>query len=263
MSYFAKKTEKPHLKAFRAEIFISLALMGVFAASSVRADDITAGTIIELVNEARKAANVEVLAKNSSLQQAAQAKAQDMIEHDYFAHVSPAGKSPWFWLENAGYDYRFAGENLAINYTDAKQQQQAWMESPLHRKNILNPDYQEIGVAVKRGMIDGHQTTVAVQMFGAKLPQVAAANTDVKVKPVLSATVAGADAMTIKPTVKAQKPSGKLDLNVFYQNNRLSLNGWLAAFGFAVMVVAIDVAALIHKKHAQLFILRDARNRHI
>jgi hypothetical protein len=42
------------------------------------------------------------------------------------------------------------------------------MKSEKHRQNILNPDYKEIGVAVKQGMINGRITTVTVQMFGAR-----------------------------------------------------------------------------------------------
>ena len=56
-----------------------------------------------------------MLAKSDMLQEAAEKKAQDMIENNYFAHTSPQGKTPWHWVEESGYDYRYAGENLAIN----------------------------------------------------------------------------------------------------------------------------------------------------
>ena len=91
-----------------------------------------------------------------------------MIKNDYFAHTSPAGINPWFWYEKDGYDYKYAGENLAINFLKAEDQHKAWMASPTHRKNILNDKYQEIGVAVDAGKINGQMAIIAVQEFGAR-----------------------------------------------------------------------------------------------
>lgn len=261
MSYITKKTENKRIKAILAKVFIGLAMAVFFATGSAQASDITAGTVIKLVNKARETANVAALTRNDKLQQAAQDKAQDMIDNDYFAHVSPEGKSPWFWIENAGYDYRFAGENLAINYTNAQDEQKAWMDSPLHRKNILNTDYQEIGVAVKQGIIDGHKTTVAVQMFGTKVSQVLVPNIIIA-KPMLPASVAGIDSVSPGKVALVEKLSDNFDLKVFYQNNKLTLIGWIIAIVVAIVIVIVDVAALIHKKHEQLFILHDVRDRH-
>ena len=61
-------------------------------------------------------------------------KAQDMATLGYFAHVSPDGKTPWYWIEKVGYDYQYAGENLAINFSDSKDVTNAWMASPLHKE---------------------------------------------------------------------------------------------------------------------------------
>jgi hypothetical protein len=89
-----------------------------------------------------------------------------MIKENYFAHNSPSGKTPWFWMEKNNYDYRYAGENLAMDFHTALDQQLAWMKSPTHRKNILNQEFKEIGVAVKQGLIQGHLATITVQEFG-------------------------------------------------------------------------------------------------
>ena len=89
-----------------------------------------------------------------------------MIKNDYFAHTSPQGISPWYWYDKDNYDYKYAGENLAINFLKAEDQQKAWMDSPTHRKNIFNPNYQEIGVAVAAGEINNQTAIITVQEFG-------------------------------------------------------------------------------------------------
>ena len=132
-----------------------------------RADGISPRTVIQLVNKERLAAGLSVLSENSQLSKAAQDKVEDMVKNDYFAHTSPQGVSPWYWFEKNGYGYKYAGENLAINFTSAESQHKAWMASPSHRKNILNPNYREIGVAVASGKVDGETSIITVQLFGA------------------------------------------------------------------------------------------------
>lgn len=127
-----------------------------------------AQAVIGLVNQARENRGIPQLKVDRQLSKAAQSKAEDMIKHNYFAHISPSGVTPWQWIGQSGYDYSFAGENLAINFTDPESQHQAFMNSEGHRKNILNENYQEIGVAVIKGKIDNRQTIVTVQEFGAK-----------------------------------------------------------------------------------------------
>lgn len=137
-----------------------------FPVASVKADDITAAKIIELVNAERLLNGLDIVKESDLLNKAAKFKLKDMIENDYFAHTSPAGMTPWSWFEKSGYDYKYAGENLAINFSSARSQHKAWMASPTHRKNILNPRYREIGIAIGEGKIDGKESIVTVQMFG-------------------------------------------------------------------------------------------------
>lgn len=159
-------------------LFITTTLFFFWGVTSVSAAEIAPDVVVDLVNYARRQEGVAVVEKNNQLEKAAKAKVQDMFAHNYFAHTSPEGVSPWHWLDNAGYDYRYAGENLAMNFTDPLSQQQAWMQSASHRKNILNAKYTEIGVAVAQGVIDGHETTVTVQLFGSQMKAVAAAETE-------------------------------------------------------------------------------------
>lgn len=127
---------------------------------------IISGVLVQLANEDREAANLNQFVISPKLEEAAKMKAEDMVKNSYFAHVSPEGVSPWHWFKKAGYDYVFAGENLAINFYDSKDVEKAWMNSPGHRDNILNNRFTEIGIAVATGMYQGRETTFVVQMFG-------------------------------------------------------------------------------------------------
>ena len=108
-----------------------------------------------------------ILMHNSVLDQSAMMKAQDMLANNYFAHNRPSdGTTPWEWFKAAGYNYTFAGENLAMNFSEAEEAMSAWLASPSHKANIMNANYDEIGIAVVVGKIDGRQTTLVVQHFG-------------------------------------------------------------------------------------------------
>lgn len=128
-----------------------------------------------LTNDDRAANGLEALEPDELLTQAAQLKADDMAEKGYFSHVSPDGKTPWYWLDQVKYPYSYAGENLAVDFNDSKDVQEAWMASPTHRANIVKPQYTRIGIGVAKGMYEGNETTFVVQFFatpkkGAALP---------------------------------------------------------------------------------------------
>jgi len=122
--------------------------------------------IISLTNDQRKLNSDNALTEDTLLDQAAQAKAQDMAAKDYFSHVGPDGKTPWQWISEVGYQYQYAGENLAVRFVDSEDVVQAWMASPTHRANIVKPVYTEIGVGVALGTYQGQPATYVVQYFG-------------------------------------------------------------------------------------------------
>lgn len=161
----------------------------------VASAEITVPNILALTNEARKNAGTQELLESSLLDKAAQAKAEDMLENSYFAHTSPAGVSPWDWFTKAGYAYKAAGENLAVNFSDDKAVVDAWLQSPGHRANLLNKTFTEIGIGIATGPFEGHNATFVVQEFG--LPLVASS---VKAPEPVSETV---------PTKPAPKPAVK------------------------------------------------------
>jgi len=80
--------------------------------------------------EQRVSVGLLPLEANATLAQAAQAKAADMLNNNYWAHVSPDGTQPWSFFVNAGYSYRYAGENLARDFTNPASAVDAWMASP-------------------------------------------------------------------------------------------------------------------------------------
>ena len=128
--------------------------------------DISHSVLIELTNEERQSLGLNSLEENALLNKAAQLKAQDIITYDYFSHQSPTGITPWYWFNEAGYNYQIAGENLGIGFLDSEEIYQAWDDSPSHRANLLNPKYQDIGIAVLKADFEGNETTVVVQLFG-------------------------------------------------------------------------------------------------
>lgn len=134
------------------------------------ASDITPEQVIEITNQKRAEQGLPPLKLNGVLSEAARRKAGDMFAFDYWAHRSPSGRDPWSFLKETGYNYLYAGENLARDFMTTDSMVEAWMNSPTHRDNILNGRYQEIGIAVVDGTLRGAETTLVVQLFGTPTP---------------------------------------------------------------------------------------------
>jgi len=131
---------------------------------------LTKTEVIQWTNFQRKENKLASLTENAELNAAAALKLQDMFEKQFFAHISPSGIGVSDLVKEVGYEFIVTGENLAMgNFKDDKELVQSWMDSPGHRENILNELYQEIGVAVGRGLFEGKQTWLAVQIFGLSL----------------------------------------------------------------------------------------------
>ncbi len=132
---------------------------------------LTVPGVVAVTNGERTTSGLMTLTLNTKLSNAATAKLADMFAKQYFAHEAPDGTTPADWVEGAGYVYRLTGENLALgDFSGDTDLVTAWMNSPGHRANILKPEYTEIGVAVGKGMYNGRETWLAVQVFGKPLP---------------------------------------------------------------------------------------------
>jgi hypothetical protein len=156
------------------------------------ARDLNLGSVLPavlstLTNEERTKNNLPTLTINPVLAQAAQLKAEDMASKGYFSHNSPDGKTPWYWFEQVGYKYNFAGENLAVNFSDSEEVTHAWMNSPTHQANIVGRNYTEMGTGIATGIYKGRETVFVVQLYGTPKPvAVAVTNPPVQSVPKVS-----------------------------------------------------------------------------
>lgn len=130
------------------------------------ATDISSQVLLSLTNQQREKNGVSPLVMNDKLTQAATYKAKYMFANNFWAHNAPDGTTPWYFIKQAGYDYMYAGENLARGFSTSKDVVDAWMNSPSHRENVLSPNYKDIGFAVSEGTLLNEHTTLVVEMFG-------------------------------------------------------------------------------------------------
>lgn len=120
------------------------------------------------VNAARQQAGLRPVRDNSRLDTAAQGHAEDMLARGYFDHRSPAGTTVRERSEAAGYAWRAIGENIAFGQTSVDEVVATWLDSPGHRRNILSPDFTELGLGLALGQgKDGKYQVYWVQSFGA------------------------------------------------------------------------------------------------
>ncbi|CJG20112.1 uncharacterized protein%2C YkwD family [Streptococcus pneumoniae] len=116
--------------------------------------------VVDLVNQERQKQGLKPLTLNKKLSDVARAKSKDMMDKGYFDHNSPTYGSPFDMMKQFGIEYTTAGENIAKGQQSPEDVMNAWMNSDGHRKNILNPDFTEIGVGYVKG-----DTTYWTQQF--------------------------------------------------------------------------------------------------
>lgn len=191
---------------------------------------ISPSEVVRLTNEKRISAGLSALSLNQELSAAAYTKGQDMISKDYWSHVAPDGTQPWKFFNQFGYKYRYAGENLARDFTNASSAIDAWMNSPTHRENILNPKYKEIGIGVVEGDLAGVDTTIIVQFFGATYAD--------KVTATIQPTIAPTVTQIVEPQVQSQ-----VLISPFTTTRTLSL----VVVGLLLLIFIVD-AILVSKR---------------
>lgn len=204
------------------------------------AANISPSEVIRLTNEQRSANGLSPVAQNSVLDSAALAKGNDMLAKGYWAHFAPDGTSPWSFFVNFGYKYRYAGENLARDFGDAGSAVAAWMASPTHKENILNPNYKEIGIGVVEGSLSGVDTTIIVQFFGTP-PNAAPAISLVKAE----TTATTAPSPTASPV---QAAASVKFVSPFGSTKNLSM----AILGVLILVLSIDLIVVRRKRIARI-----------
>lgn len=130
--------------------------------------NVSVDQLLILTNQKRQQANLPPLTLNDQLDQAALNKGNNMFAQNYWAHIAPDGTTPWYFIKGAGYNYIFAGENLARGYNSATDVISAWMASTSHRENMLSQNYKDVGFAVLTGSLTGEDTVLVVEEFGSK-----------------------------------------------------------------------------------------------
>ncbi|MEC4813855.1 MAG: CAP domain-containing protein [Scytonema sp. PMC 1069.18] len=114
--------------------------------ASVVPDNSFIQRVVDLTNYQRQQAGLQPLRLNLKLINSAQIHSEDMALRDFFNHTNPNGSSVRDRTLQQGYVSSSVGENIAAGYTTPEQVVQAWMTSETHRANMLNPQYQEIGI---------------------------------------------------------------------------------------------------------------------
>ncbi|WP_432069414.1 CAP domain-containing protein [Streptomyces sp. AA1529] len=102
--------------------------------------------VLALVNKERAKAGCKPLTANAKLTKAARAHSEDMAAQKNMSHTGSDGSSPGDRIERAGYSWSTYGENVAYGYSSPESVMEGWMNSSGHRANILNCDFEEIGV---------------------------------------------------------------------------------------------------------------------
>lgn len=230
---------KPHLIrpiGVAASIILVLAIQFIYHGISTghpavlgRTANISVTELLADTNAARVQASLPPLTLSDKLDHGAFLKAQDMLAKDYWAHNAPDGTQPWAWFTQAGYDYNYAGENLAKNYPNADATIKAWLQSPQHRANLLGANYTNIGFAVVEGQLAGQDTTLVVAFYGS---------------PVATADTAAAIRGATDKTTAAPLTGGIGNPLIYFGSALQSLSPAVLAgltilmFGFAVGITA-------------------------
>ena len=125
---------------------------GVMQASITTSEEAMADRVIELVNQERTSRGLQPLVKDDRLMVAAAARAKELSQR--YSHTRPNGSECFTILWHLGIDYGYAGENIAMGQRTPEIVMNDWMNSSGHRANILNENYDCIGVGYT--MVDGY-----------------------------------------------------------------------------------------------------------
>lgn len=125
-----------------------------FTTTVFQPDSATEQLMISLINQERTARGLKQLVFDEKLREVGRAHSSDMFTKGYFSHSSPEGKSVSDRASKAGIVYKVIGENLAFA-PSLELAHAGLMNSPGHKANILETDYNKIGVGVMNGGVYG------------------------------------------------------------------------------------------------------------
>jgi hypothetical protein len=130
---------------------------------------VDASELYRMHNEERSKRGLSELSINTKLIDSATKKAKIMMDSNCWSHYCPDGELPWKLFEESGYIYVFAGENLAEGFDSNTKLMNAWLNSPTHRDNIVNSNFDEIGIGFAYGTFQNKKNnTIVVVHFGSQ-----------------------------------------------------------------------------------------------
>ena len=112
--------------------------------------------VINLTNKFRAQHGLPALKANWELSRVARKKAEEMRDKKYFDHHSPTYGSPFEMMRAFGIDFEVAGENIGAGHPTPEEVVKGWENSPEHRRNMLNSQFEEIGAGYAKGGSLGH-----------------------------------------------------------------------------------------------------------
>lgn len=231
---------------------VALALVMFIAYPSVAYfSTVTTDRIVELVNVERVQRGLPPLEASSALSDAAEQKSFDMLQKNYFSHWAPDGTAPWTFLRNAGYLYTFAGENLAMGFSDAEGVVAAWMQSDRHRENILSPNYHEIGVYVREGTLQGKKTTLVVEFFGTSYVSSSVAGARTPSATALTTTSPSGAAQGERTAVTITPSNSE---SLLARTVRTVQNIYGLFLGILIVLLLVNITMRAHSRHAPIIV---------
>ena len=134
------------------------------------ATNISSDGLLSETNIQRNKTGAKQLTISPRLNEAAQAKAQDMVNRNYWSHQTPDQQEPWAFITATGYTFQKAGENLAYGFNNNGQVVAGWMNSPTHKMNMLDKAFDEVGfgVANATNFTNNGKSTVVVALYAKK-----------------------------------------------------------------------------------------------
>lgn len=146
-----KKVYHPYLPA----LLIFFLSGFIFVSSSLAknhvlgyATEISSSGLLENTNKTRQSSELGQLKNEPKLSAAAQKKADDIASKNYWSHITPEGKQPWDFIEQTGYSYSYASENLAYGFATSDKTVKGWLSSPEHAEAMLDSKVTDVGFGI-------------------------------------------------------------------------------------------------------------------
>jgi len=132
--------------------------------------DIDTNQLFALVNDERAKVGIQPLTLNTALNASAAEKCNDMVARNYWSHNTPDGQEPFVVIEKHYGQYRQLEENLGYGFKDAQSTVYGWMNSPGHKRNILERNVTEVGYAIcySPNYISQGENLIVVQHFASR-----------------------------------------------------------------------------------------------